>query len=232
MGTDSQTTVVVIARDEADHLAATFAGLREAFGASRIVLGDDGSRDSSAELARAHGVEVVRSPRRLGKGAIATRAVRSVLEGAPPAVVVLCDGDLGSSARELGALAAPVAAGRCDLAVADFTHRVGGGFGLAVGFARWAVRRSCGYSPQAPISGQRAVRGDALAGLLPFAPRFGMETAMTIDAVRAGLRVVEVELDLTHAATGRSLAGFAHRARQLADFAAVYLSRRRGAPHP
>ena len=46
---------------------------------------------------------------------------------------------------------------------------------------------------------------------------FGVETRMTIDAVRAGLEVEEVELELEHRATGRDLRGFAHRGRQLAD---------------
>jgi len=53
-----------------------------------------------------------------------------------------------------------------------------------------------------------------------------MEIGMTIDAHRAGFRVVEVELDLSHRATGRSAAGFLHRARQLRDFLRVYVSRR------
>ena len=79
---------------------------------------------------------------------------------------------------------------------------------------------------EAPISGQRALRGDMLRALLPFAPRFGMETAMNIDAARAGYRIVEVELDLEHRATGRTPSGFFHRFRQLGDFAAVYLDRR------
>ncbi len=48
---------------------------------------------------------------------------------------------------------------------------------------------------------------------------------MTIDAVRAGHRVVEVDLDLAHRATGRTPAGFLHRARQLADFIRVYFAR-------
>ena len=43
---------------------------------------------------------------------------------------------------------------------------------------------------------------------------------MTIDAVRAGHRVAEIELDLGHRASGRTLGGFAHRGRQLVDFAA------------
>jgi hypothetical protein len=53
-----------------------------------------------------------------------------------------------------------------------------------------------------------------------------MEIGMTIDAVRAGHRVVEVDLDLSHRATGRTPAGFAHRARQLVDFIRVYRARR------
>jgi len=40
---------------------------------------------------------------------------------------------------------------------------------------------------------------------------------MTIDALRAGLDVREVELDLEHRATTRDLHGFAHRGRQLVD---------------
>ena len=102
----------------------------------------------------------------------------------------------------------------------------GGGFGLAVGFARWVIRSLTGLELDAPISGQRAMRGSTLRRVTPFARGFGMETAMTIDAARAGLTVGEVRLELEHRATGRSLAGFIHRARQLADFIGVYVSRR------
>jgi hypothetical protein len=49
---------------------------------------------------------------------------------------------------------------------------------------------------------------------------------MTIDAVRAGYSVTEVELDLEHRATGRTLDGFIHRARQLRDFARAWWARR------
>jgi hypothetical protein len=115
----------------------------------------------------------------------------------------------------------------CDLAVAAFSRRVGGGFGLALGFARRAIRRLCGYEAAAPISGQRALRTEALRAALPFADGYGMEIGMTVDAVRAGFRVREYELDLSHRATGRSLAGFVHRGRQLTDFARAYRARAR-----
>jgi hypothetical protein len=69
------------------------------------------------------------------------------------------------------------------------------------------------------------MRTDVLRELLPFAPGYGMEIGMTIDAARAGRRLREYQLDLSHRATERSLRGFAHRGRQLLDFGRVYLSR-------
>ncbi len=120
---------------------------------------------------------------------------------------------------------AAVETGECDLAVAMFARRVGGGFGFALGFARWAERRLCGFEAQAPISGQRALHADALRAALPFARGFGMEIGMTVDAVRAGYRVGEYEIDLEHRATSRDAAGFLHRAVQLRDFALVFASR-------
>jgi glycosyltransferase involved in cell wall biosynthesis len=220
------TIIIVTARDEAESLVATLDALRRAFPQSSVVVGDDGSRDGTAGLARASGAEVCSAGRSIGKGGTATLAARRALElGGPEAVYVLCDGDLGESALALEALVRAVDAG-ADLAVAAFSKRAGGGFGLAVGFAGWAIRRRAGLDLSAPISGQRALTREALVGVLPFAAGFGMEIGMTIDAVRAGLRVVEVELDLRHRATGRDWRGFAHRGRQLAAFVRVYVSRR------
>jgi hypothetical protein len=152
--------------------------------------------------------------------------VEPLTELGDPPTFLLCDGDLGDSARELSRLTEAVEAGECDLAVAAFALRVGGGFGIALRFARWVIRNRCGYRAGAAISGQRAMRAEVLRAVLPFAPGYGMETAMTIDAVRAGFTVSEIELDLEHRATGRTLRGFGHRARQLADFARVWWARR------
>jgi glycosyltransferase involved in cell wall biosynthesis len=220
---------VVAARDEADRIAATLAGLALALPGAHVWVADDGSRDATAEIARRCGARVLRTERARGKGGAVTAAVRAALEQERAAsVFVLCDGDLAESARELGALAAAVADGRAELAVGAFATRVGGGVGLARGFARWAIRRRCGLRARAPISGQRALSVAALRDVLPFAPGYGMEVGMTIDAVRAGRRVLEIELELSHRASGRTPAGFAHRARQLADFARAYRAR----PHP
>jgi glycosyltransferase involved in cell wall biosynthesis len=222
-----QLAVIVAARNEADRIGATLAALRGVLPGAALWVADDASEDGTAEAAMAAGAQVVSRGRPHGKGANVTAAAEAALSAAPaPDLVLLCDGDLGDSAARLAPLVEAVRRGECDIAVAAFSRRVGGGFGVALGFARWAIRRRCGLEASAPISGQRALRVEALRAALPFARGYGMEVGMTIDAVRAGSRLREYELELSHRATGRSLAGFAHRARQLADFARVYLSRR------
>jgi glycosyltransferase involved in cell wall biosynthesis len=216
---------IVAAHNEADWIGATLSALREAFGEASLWVADDGSSDRSTEIAEAGGATVLSTGRRVGKGAAMTLAARQALASAAAAsdpVVLLCDGDLGESAVRLVRLAQAVEAGEADLAVAAFRQSPGGGFGIALGFARWAIARRCGLSVKAPLSGQRAMRASRLAELLPFAPGYGMELSMTIDAVAAGMRVRELELELTHRATRRTLGGFLHRGRQLLDCVRVY----------
>ena len=234
MGAETKTggrtrVAIVAARNEADSVAATLHALAEALPGVELWVADDASDDGTSEAAMAAGATVVGRRRPHGKGANVTAAAEAMLSAGPqPRVVLLCDGDLGDSARELARLVAAVEAGECELAVAAFAQRVGGGFGVALGFARWAIRRLCGVEPQAPISGQRAMPAEVVRALLPFADGYGMEIGITVDAIRAGYRMREYELELRHRASGRTLGGFAHRAAQLRDFARVYMSRRRG----
>jgi glycosyltransferase involved in cell wall biosynthesis len=225
-GGEGAPAAIVAARDEADRIGETVRALRGAFPGARLWVADDASADGTAEAAMLAGAEVVRRGKPHGKGGNVSAAADAALSvEPPPRIVLLCDGDLGASAARLAPLVEAVERGECDVAVAAFSRRVGGGFGVALGFARWAIRRLCGLETAAPISGQRALRVEALGATLPFARGYGMEIGMTVDAVRAGYRLREYELDLEHRATGRSLKGFLHRAGQLRDFARVYVSR-------
>lgn len=230
------------ARDEADRIRATIDALAAAFPGAHLVVADDASSDETARISRAAGAEVVGRAASRGKGANVTAAAEHVLaslslaprrSARPDAqsgraqVVVLCDGDLGASAAELPALVRAVERGECDLAVAAFARRMGGGIGLARRAGRSAIRRLCGLQTEAPLSGQRAMRLEVLRSVLPLAAGFGMEVGMTVDAVRAGFRVSELELELAHRATGRTPAGFVHRGRQLRDIARAYRRRDR-----
>jgi glycosyltransferase involved in cell wall biosynthesis len=219
--------VIVTARNEAERLGTTLRALGEAFPEAELWVADDASEDATVALAERAGVRVVSARRRLGKGGAATLAAEALLRERDP-TVLLADADLGPSAAKLRALVQTVsgASGSGDLAIAMFANRTGGGFGIAVAASRWAIRRATGRTMQAPLSGQRALRPGVLRGLLPFAAGFGIETGMTIDALRKGLDVVEIEIDLEHRATGKTARGFVHRGRQARDALRAYSSRR------
>lgn len=218
---------IVAARNEGDRIAATVRSLRGASPGISVWVADDASADDTRVNAMSAGATVIGRGKPHGKGGNMTAAATAALDDLDPeTVVILCDGDLGETAARLIPLAEVVESGECDLAVAAFERKVGGGLGLAKGFARWSIERRCGLQTTAPISGQRAMRAALLADLLPFAPRYGMEIGMTVDAVRAGVGVEEIQLDLAHRATGKTLSGFLHRGRQLRDFLAVHWSRR------
>jgi hypothetical protein len=198
-------TVLVAARDEERSIGTTVAALRAAFPDAEVLVADDGSRDGTVDAAERAGARVVRLPR-LGKGQALTLAERE----AGPGPLLLCDADLEG---ELGLLVEHGA----DLAVAAFRERQGGGLGIAKRAARELIRLCSGYEAREPLSGQRALSPAARTACFPLAPGFGCEVRMTIDAVRAGLRVEERGLELRHRATGRDLGGFLHRGRQLLD---------------
>jgi glycosyltransferase involved in cell wall biosynthesis len=215
---------ILAARNEADAIGATLEALAEAMPGIELVVADDASDDGTDAIALSKGAMLVRRNRSHGKGGNVGAAAEAVRSGGldADATILLCDADLGASAKDLRRLVEAIEAGECDLAVAAFTRRVGGGFGVALRFARWAIERRSGFRAGAPISGQRAMGVEVLDAVLPLAPGFGMEVGMTVDAVRGGYRVREYELPLEHRATFRTLRGFVHRARQLRDFLTAY----------
>jgi len=197
--------VLVAARDEEGTIGTTVAALREQFPGAEVIVADDGSRDATAAEAERAGARVLRLPRR-GKGQALTLGELA----APPGPLVLADADL---VGDLGALAR----NGDDLTIAAFSERRGGGFGIAKAVAQKLIRARAAFEAREPLSGQRHLSAEARERTFPVAPGFGCEVRMTIDAARAGLRVSEVELPLSHKATGRDVRGFVHRGRQLGD---------------
>jgi Glycosyl transferase family 2 len=210
-GEPSRIVALVAARDEEATVSNTVQALVR-LPVDEVVVVDDGSSDGTTAAALAAGATVLRIPGHAGKGG----AMEGALHRLPPADVWLfADADLGSSAAGLGTLLEIVLAGRADLAIALFPRQGGGGLGTVKRSSARAIRLLSGFRADEPLSGQRAITAACLDAVRPLARGFGVETAMTIDAVRAGFRVVEVPVPgLTHRATGRSMNGFLHRGRQ------------------
>ena len=223
--TNPSVRALVAALNEADRIAATVSALRSIPQVAEVVVMDDASTDGTASAALAAGAAVLQGQHRAGKG----RAVDGALRRLPPAGVwLLADADLGHTAARLGPVLSEVLEGRADLAIAVFPPVRKGGFGLVMRWARGAIRLLSGFQAVEPLSGQRAITQEALDACRPLSAGFGLETGMTIDAVRRGFRVVEVPADLDHRATGRGIQGFAHRGRQGIDILFAVLPRALG----
>ena len=198
-------TILIAARDEAERIGTTIEELKRQFPDAEVIVADDGSRDATAAIAEEGGALVVKLPHR-GKGQALTLGEQLAAEGD----LLLCDADLRGDLR-------PLLEGDGDVTVAAFARKQGGGFGIAKGVARRLIELTSGYRSPEPLSGQRRLTQKARAAVFPLAAGFGCESAMTADAVNAGLTIEHAGIDLEHRATGRDLRGFLHRGRQLRD---------------
>ena len=230
-----KTSALIPAYNEAGRIGETVRAARALAGVSEVIVIDDGSTDGTAEEAQAAGADrVIRMAKNAGKGA----ALCAGIEASDAQVLLLLDGDIGGSASAAGALLEPVLADRADMTIAvPPPAGKSGGFGLAVRLARWGIRRFTGRTMKAPLSGQRALRTEIVERMGGLDRGFGVETGLTIDALRMGYRVEEIPVvSLSHRTTGRSVSGFLHRGKQFASVARVLLARtvwprqRRGAP--
>ena len=224
--------VVIAARNEADRIAATVAAAAGLAGVGLVVVVDDGSTDATAAMARRAGAAVMRHPRNRGKGAAmetgaeAVRLVDQREHRDRPRHLLFLDADLGDTAGQAGPLMGPVTAGTADMTIAVFAATVKlGGHGLVVGLSGAGIRRATGWQPRQPLNGQRCLTRAAFEAARPLAHGWGVETALTIDLLRQGLRITEVEVELGHRATGTGLRAQLHRAHQLTDVARALAAR-------
>ena len=193
-------SVVIPARDEAASVGAVVRGLpREACGVAEVVVVDNGSRDGTAEAARAAGATVVAEPR-AGYGRACLAGLAHFARH-PPDVVAFVDADLSDDPADLAALLAPIARGEADLVIGSRVlgqragrvergallpqARWGNALACALMRARWGAR----FTDLGPF---RAVRWTALERLGMRDETFGWTVEMQVRAVRAGLRCVEV----------------------------------------
>jgi hypothetical protein len=215
--------VVIPAKNEAARIGATVTAAASLPGVDIVVVVDDGSTDGTAAAAAAAGARVVRHARNRGKAAAletGAEAVRLLEEGGSARHLLFLDADLGESAAHAAPLAEPVRLGTADMTIAIFTDRVRrGGFGIVTATAGAGIERATGWRPVQPVNGQRCLTRTAFEAALPLAPGWGIETGLTIDLIRQGMRITEVEVPLAHRATGNDWQSQLHRARQLTDIA-------------
>jgi glycosyltransferase involved in cell wall biosynthesis len=193
-----EVAVVIPALDEEATLPAVIAAVPRAgagWTVREVVVADNGSRDRTADVARAAGATVVEEPRR-GYGA-ACLAALAHLRRDPPAVVAFLDADGSDDASQLGELLAPLVGGAADLVIGS---RVLGArepgalapvqaFGNRLSAVLMRLLFGARFTDLGPF---RAIGWDALERLRMRDRDFGWTVEMQTRALRARLRCTEV----------------------------------------
>jgi glycosyltransferase involved in cell wall biosynthesis len=206
-----EVSIVMPCLDEAETLAACIAKAREAIERhglkAEIVVADNGSRDGSPAIARAHGARCV-GARERGYGA----ALRAGIAAAEGDFVVMGDADDSYDFRAIEPFLRHLRAG-ADLVVGCRVARGGGR--ILPGAMPWSHRwigvpllsglgRMLFGSPVRDFHcGLRAFRRDAILGLDLRAPGMEFASEMVIRATLAGWRIAEVPITLSPAGRTR-----------------------------
>jgi glycosyltransferase involved in cell wall biosynthesis len=189
--------LVLPCRDEAGALPGLLAEVPSRFS---VIVVDNGSRDGTAEVARAHGARVVVEPRP-GYGA----AVHAGIEAAEAEYVAVMDGDGSFDPDELDRLLHAVVAGHADLAVGRrrpvargvWPWHARAGNALAVGWLRRTTR-----FPAHDLAPMRVCRRADLLALDVRDRRFGYPLELLRKATSAGWRLAEYDVSYRPRAAG------------------------------
>jgi glycosyltransferase involved in cell wall biosynthesis len=174
-----------------------------------VVVVDDASTDDTADVARAHGAKVLGLPFNVGIGGAVQTGFRYARDEGYE-VAVRLDGDGQHAAEELGKLLAPIRAGDAELVIGSrfvdpagtyrppFARRMG----IRV-FAR-LVSLLGGQKVTDTTSGFSALDRTAIELFATEYPHDYPEVESTLVALRSGLRLAQVQVDMRERQAGTS----------------------------
>lgn len=159
-----------------------------------VLVVDGHSTDRTVERARAAGAEVLLQEGK-GKGAAVVQALREIREP----IVVMIDGDGTYLPSEVERLIGPIRGGMADHVIGNrFSRPEKGAFTRLNFFGNKVLNKmfGMGYGVWLSdiLSGYRALRREAVAGLTLDRSGFEIEAEMTIESVKRGLRLAEVPI--------------------------------------
>ncbi len=199
---------IVPAYNEEECVAAVVDELRAFDDGLTIVVVDDGSTDSTPEVAREHGAAVLRLPYNLGIGGSVQTGFRYAHENGFD-IAVRVDGDGQHDASQLGAILEPVLAGEADICVGS-RYRERGGYQssptrrLGIRILAAIVSLLTRQRVTDPTSGFQALNSRAIRLFAADYPHDYPEVEALVMLIRHRLRVMEVPVQMRPRAGGRS----------------------------
>ncbi len=201
-------SVIIPVYNEEEMIDQTLINLDFPF-VKEIIVINDGSTDNTLQMIKKHPVFLINLSKNRGKG----NAVLQGLTAASGKFILLIDGDLGESVKEIDCLVEAVRDKKNQIAIADMTI-TGGGLGLVRKLADRGLFFVTGKSLKAPLSGQRCFPRELIKDIIPLSADYGLETGINIDLLNSGYQINEIKCNLTHRQTGKDFTGYLHRSRQ------------------
>ena len=185
--------LIIPALDEEHAIGPLLAGIDRTL-VRDVIVGDNGSRDATAVVARMGGAEVVAVPER-GYGAACAGAITRLRGDVD--IVVFIDADGSDDPAELPSLLAPILEDRADLVIGSRALGIveRGALTPQQRFGNWLathlIKRIYGhrYTDLGPF---RAIRRDLLDRIQMQDRRYGWTVEMQVRALQLGARVAEV----------------------------------------
>jgi glycosyltransferase involved in cell wall biosynthesis len=207
-----RTLIIMPAYNEAQNLPRVLAEVQSTLPGVDILVVNDASRDDTAALARAAGVQVLNLPCNLGYGGAVQTGFRYALEQGYDLAVML-DADGQHDPHSVPALLEPVAAGRADAAIGSrflgkLEYRVGWVRRLGMALFGRIVALITGWLVTDPTSGFQALNRRVLAYFAQDNYPSDYPDADTLLMMHyAGFRVVEVPVTMRQRLAGVSMHG-------------------------
>ena len=202
--------VIVPAYNEAKNLPRVLRSLKEHAPEADVCVVDDGSTDDTADVARSHGVTVLRAPINLGiGGAMQTGYLWAARHGYDAAIQI--DGDGQHDPAYIGAALEPLAEERADIVIGSrFIEKKEGGFRstavrrLGIRYLCWLLFLTNRVRVTDPTSGFRVAGRRAIELYAKSYPSDYPEPEAIAVAQRSGLRVAEVPVRMDAREHGKS----------------------------
>jgi glycosyltransferase involved in cell wall biosynthesis len=199
----SRVAVIIPTFDEAESIGAVVASIpRETVG--RVIVVDGGSADSTAEIARGAGAEVITVGRGYGRACFAGAQAADDAD-----IVIFMDGDGADDPSALAAMVAAIASGSYDFVIGSRARgkREPGsmaGHQILAGLAAGALIGLLYGVRYTDMCAYRAMRRDTLLALGMRELTYGWNLEMQMRVARAGLRVLELPVPYRRRSGGES----------------------------
>ena len=196
-----QVVVVIPAYQAAATIRDVITRTQATLPPAQLIVVDDGSTDGTGDAGRGTHTTLVTHPRNRGKGAALRTGIReATARGA--SVVVTIDADAQHPPEEIPRLLQPILEGRSDLVLG--ARKRDQAMPISRRFTNWLsatlASRIGGQPVRDAQTGFRAFTREVAERVQPAGNRYEYEANFLLDALRAGFRVVSVDVPTIYGA--------------------------------